>query len=245
MATPYSTSNSSPALDTGPSRTLLQQLLEEINGVSSIQVRTESAPHSPASTRSLSSSQTHSPSFWVGGSSFAQDTRDKLRAADQARRRRTAPMTVDGAPDLHTPMLHINTLELQAQGAARNDHEKGSSPSLHQTPDPVQYPHEYMQYMMKGSPLSTTVELSPAAQGRDNTPFQPQAPSFGNDIARPLSPLMFSDVDFDDSSSSPCTGQTASPTEAPISAATMYTSEQPRTPSDGGTVHRMYKAFCL
>ncbi|KAF2624541.1 hypothetical protein BU25DRAFT_493528 [Macroventuria anomochaeta] len=241
MATPYSRSNSSGALNSGPSRTLLQQLLEEINGASSPRkVRNESPLQSPASTRSWSSSQNHSPSVWVGGSS-AQDACDKLRAADEARQRMVAANSIDGAPNMQTPTLRLDTSGLEMQDTTLDEHERRPVSGLHRTPDPVRYPHDYMQHMMKGSPLSMTVGLSPATQGHDDTPFHLQASPFGNAVPQPLSPLIFTDVYFDSSSSlSPQTETTASPTEAPTSAATVYTAEEPRTPSIDGTRKRTH-----
>ena len=241
MAAPYKRSNSATSLNTCPSRTLLQKLLEEIKGASSDRVaQSESTSQSPSSTRSWPSSPNRPTSVWVGGASIAQDARDKLRMADEARRRRAAINTIDGAPDLPTPILRLDTAELQMQDATTADYKKGPASGVHQTPDPVRYPHDYMQYMMNGSPLSTTVGFSPGVQGHDNTPFHLQASAFGHDVPRPLSPLIFSDVDFDDSAYSPHTEITASPTEAPTSAATVYTTEEPLTPIDRGGVHRTY-----
>lgn len=233
MATPYSRSNSNGALSTGPSRTLLQQLLEEINGVSSTRTaRNESPSQSPASTYSQSSSQNHSPSRWVGGSTLAQDARDKLRAADEAHRRKVAANAIDGAPDLQTPMLCLETSRLDIQDTALPDETgRGAYAGFQRTPDPVRYPHEYMQHMLKGSPLSTDAGLSPGMQSRGTNLLHLQAPPLGNTIPPPLSPLIFSDVYFDDSSSlSPQTETTVSPTEALTSAATVHTAEEIRTP---------------
>lgn len=229
MTAPYSRSNSVTAVNAGPSRTLLHQLLEEISGaLTDRTARNESISHSPSSTKSWSSSQAHSPSVWVGGSSIAQHARDKLRAADEVRLRSVATSTTDGASDLQTSMLRLDTPRLDA---TLDQHEKGLLTGSHQTPDPVRCPYDYMQHMMKGSLISTAVGLSPAANGHDNTPFHLQAPPFGDDIPRCLSPLIFSDVEFDDSPLlSPQTEPTASPTEAPTSAATVYTVDGLQTP---------------
>lgn len=240
MATPYSPSNSSAAQNAGPSRTLLQQLLEEINGAHPTRTaRPESTSQSPASTRSWSSSLYQSPPLWVGGSSLAKDAREKLRAADEAHRRVVAINIIDGAPDSQMPVLHLDTPGLGTQDTAFDEHNRAQLAGSHRTPDPVRCPYDYMQYTMKGSPLSTTAGLSPAAEVHDNTPFHLQIPPFGNHVARPLSPLIFSDADFDDSSQSPRTETTASPTELPTSAATMYTAEEPHTPNGGESMHSL------
>ena len=239
MATPYSQSNSSSDLSTGPSRALLLQLLEDINGAPlTRKVRSESPLQSPASTQSRSSAQNHSPSGWVGGSSIAQDARDKLRTADEVRQRRAAANTINSAPGLATPTLRLDTSRLEPQSARANKLKEEPILRFHSTPDPVRCPYDYMQHMMKGSPLSTTAGLSPAAQDHDNTSLHLQTSPLGSTISQPLSPLIFSDVYFDDSSSlSPQTETTASPTEAPTSAATVYTAEEPQTPTDDGSMY--------
>ncbi|KAF1925916.1 uncharacterized protein M421DRAFT_227482 [Didymella exigua CBS 183.55] len=213
MATPESRSNSNGALSTGPSRTLLEQLLEEVNGVTSSRAGlTGSSPQSPASTYSRSSSQSYSPSVWVGGSPIAQNARNELRRADEALGRKASVNAIDGAPD-----------------------GMRSFSKFQRTPDPVSYPHEYMQYMLKGSPLS------PEIQGRNNHSLHLKTPPLGNATPPPLSPLIFSDVYFDDSSSlSPQTETTVSPTDVPTSAATAYTAEELRTPTGDDALKRSH-----
>ncbi|KAF2679810.1 hypothetical protein K458DRAFT_393651 [Lentithecium fluviatile CBS 122367] len=93
----------------GPSRSVLQMLLEEINN------NNDNAPGRPRA-ESLSYSKTRAgpicrphccqaPSAWVGGNSAAEDARKKLRALDEARQRkkssdclRSTPESADG-PD--------------------------------------------------------------------------------------------------------------------------------------------------
>lgn len=102
------------------------------------------------------------------------------------------------------------------------------------TPDPVRYPHEYMQHVLKGSPLSSEARLAPGMQGRGTNSLHLQAPSLDTAIPPSFAPLIFSDVYFDDSSSlSPQTEITISPTDAPTSAMTIYTAEALRTPTGG------------
>jgi hypothetical protein len=239
MSSPYSHPSSVTPLNAGPSRTLLQQLLEEINGAPTAPTAHNGCT-SQSTSRTRSSSQTHSPSVWVNDTPLAQDARDKLRAADEAHQRTVAVNTIDCAPGMRTPTLRLDTSGFRTQGLTGDDYGKGPVSGIEQTPDPVKYPHDYMHYMMKGSPLSTSFRLSPATEGHDNTRFPPQAHLTGNDMSRPLSPLMFSDVDYNDSSCSPQTETTASPIGAPTSAATIYTAEEPLTPSDNGSVYCMY-----
>lgn len=248
MATPHSGSNSNSALSSGPSRTLLQQLLEEINGAASARTTCSESPlQSPASSYSRSSSQIHSPSVWVGGSILAKDARDKLRAADEARLRKLAANAIDGALDLHAPKLCLYTSRLDLQDTAmRDEHNRSAHTGFQRTPDPVSQPHEYIQYMLKGSPTSTTGGLSPGGQGHGDQSLYLRAPPLRDSIPPPLSPLVFSDVYFDDSSSmSPQTETTVSPSDAPTSAATVHTAEELRTPSgdDGLGSRLVYKSL--
>ncbi|KZM21377.1 hypothetical protein ST47_g7486 [Ascochyta rabiei] len=226
MATPYGPAENSAILNTGPSRTLLQQLLEEISGASPTPtVRNGSTSQAPGSTQSWTASQNHSPSAWASGSCIAQDARDKLRAADEAHQRRSVHETADNAPNLQTTMLHLDALALQTQNATSDEYGNRPVFTASLTPDPVRHPHDYTQCMTKGNSSSTILGLSPASQGHPNTPFQPYEPLFSSP-SRPLSPLIFSDVDFESSSLSPQTETTISPTEAPISGATVHTAEE-------------------
>ncbi|KAJ4400993.1 hypothetical protein N0V91_008247 [Didymella pomorum] len=60
-------------------------------------------------------------------------------------------------------------------------------------------------------------------------------------VPPPLSPLIFSDVYFDDSSSlSPQTESTISPTDAPDSAATVYTTEELQTPTGNDMLKQIH-----
>jgi hypothetical protein len=234
MTTPYSEPNSSCGLSTAPSRTLLQQLLEEINGASSTRTALNgSSPPSPVSTYSRSSSQNHSPSVWVGGSTLARDARCKLRAADEARRRKVAANAIDGVPNLHTPGLCLVTSRVDIHDTTLHDeHGRGAHIGSQRTPDPVRYPHDHMQHMLKGSSLSPDAGLSPRMHGPGDNLLRLQSPPLEDTIPPPLSPLIFSDFHFDDSSSlSPQTESTISPIDAPTSAATVYTTEELRTPT--------------
>jgi hypothetical protein len=255
MATPLSRSNSNGALSTGPSRTLLQQLLEEISGASSSRSRHDDSPPpspplsspSPPSSYSRSSSQNFSPSVWVGGSILAQDAREKLRAADEARWRRAAVNAVDGAPDLHTPRLCLDTSRLDIQDKnLRNEQGRGAHTGLQRTSDRVRYPHDYKEHVLNGSPVSIHTGLTQGMQGHGDNMSHLHANSFDNAIPSPMSPFIFSDVYLDDSSSlSPQTETTISPTDAPTSAATGYTTEELQTPTWGNSMDPKSLNICL
>ncbi|KAF2798780.1 hypothetical protein K505DRAFT_357163 [Melanomma pulvis-pyrius CBS 109.77] len=88
-----------PEANTGPSRSVLQQLLEEIN-----------APDNPTALQHTRDSQgTPKPtsrftSAWVAGSSIAQDARAKLRAADEARQWKLSMNSTYGMPADQAPL---------------------------------------------------------------------------------------------------------------------------------------------
>ncbi|KAH6629079.1 hypothetical protein C7974DRAFT_453644 [Boeremia exigua] len=241
MSTPYRP-DSSKALNTGPSCRVLQQLLEEINrGTSPREVSSKRASRSLTQTRSRSSSQLQSSSVWIGGSALALDAREKLRAADEARRQMTAANTIDGSPDCSTPTQRLDTSRSELHISTAAEHKERRGAELHQSLDPVGQPHNYAQHMMESSPLSTPAEVLPAMQRHNNTPSHPQAAPFGSFNHEPLSPLIFSGVFLDDSSSmSSLTEETASPTEAPTSAATVYTADLSHTPEDVRTCKRVH-----
>jgi hypothetical protein len=81
------------AANIGPSRSVLQRLLEEINGAG------------PSVCRDFDSRQMigmPSASVWVPRSEIAQDARDKLHASDESRQRTRSTDTNSGGNDLTT-----------------------------------------------------------------------------------------------------------------------------------------------
>lgn len=86
----------------GPSRSILQQLLEEINGPDSTPILSpdERTPQPMPGSRSGSISRAHhTPSVWVNGGSAAEDARQKLRALDEARQRKQSQNKLSATPD--------------------------------------------------------------------------------------------------------------------------------------------------
>ncbi|KAJ8115369.1 hypothetical protein OPT61_g2961 [Boeremia exigua] len=240
MATPYRRSSGGEAVDTGPPRHMLQRLLDEISATSSAGTFHAEQPMSaPASIRSWSPSLPQPSSVWVGGSAVALDAREKLRAVDEARWQNGAVSVIDGNPD--PSMLHSDNSRLGPQNAAIDKQASQHSAKGHQFPGPVRYPQESAQHIVAGSPLSTPARLSPAAPPHDITPSQVQASPDSNINPAPLSPLVFSDVSFGRSSSlSTQTKGSVSPTEAPTSATTVFTTEEPHTPAGIGARRRLH-----
>jgi hypothetical protein len=189
MATPYN--HSGATLSTEPSRTLLQKLLEEINGAPAPAVRNR--------TSSIASHSVPTRPAWTGGASIAEDARRKLRAADEARIRHGMS---SGKPGIRAD----SSLHRHSVSAIKHAETLYEPP-----PDPVSKPHDYIRFM------SLSHELSPGVRGvrgelRVETSFD-QPVSDDN-----LSPLVFNDVDFETGSS--CSRDSVSPTEAPTSATT-------------------------
>jgi hypothetical protein len=213
MATPYT--HSGATLSTEPSRTLLQKLLEEINGTPT-----------PTVLRSRTSSIV-SPTrpVWAGGASIAEDARRKLRAADEARTRHG---TSSGKPGIRAD----SSLHRHSVSAIRHTEALYNKPP----PDSVSKPHDYLRSMssdMRPGPGELRVETS----------FD--QPVSDDSTTNPLSPLVFSDVDFETGSS--CSRNSVSPTEAPTEAPTSATtatgdglgaSDDSGASHDGGSTQR-------
>jgi hypothetical protein len=227
MATPYSYSGAT--LNAEPSRTLLQKLLEEINGAPIPTVL-----RNRSSSVITQSTQTR-PAVWVGGAPIAQDARRKLRAADAARMRHGTSNTTDGAAGNGKPIVRVNSS--QSHRHSLSSIEDMRATHNESPPDPVARPHDYLQFMTaRDEESSGTQPAADRLRLQTSSLDLPPAASDSN-IARPLSPLMFSDVDFETGSSH--SGNSVSPTEAPTSATTV-TGEHPRTPSDAGSTHCTY-----
>ena len=98
MASPSRRLSDVPHLsNAGPNRSVLQELLEEINGEAPHVIRrVTGSMEARGSLRPRRDLLTRSTSVWVPTSAIAQDARDKLRALDEARdRRRSAHGTND------------------------------------------------------------------------------------------------------------------------------------------------------
>ena len=224
MSTPYRPSDSND----GPPGRMLRQLLEEINGVQSSQAvqlpEHDARPNSPPGY--------HTASVWVGGSSLAQDVREKLRAVDTARWRRTSVNIVDGIYDSASPAMRSESSGPDVQGAAVDGRAEGADAGSEQSPDPVKDPYDHIRHAMQSSPIYTTDASTPSGWGHGTMPSYSQASSPSDPVPQPRSPPMFIDASLDDFFSS-TTEVEASPTEALNSAITTDTSAQPQSPGTG------------
>lgn len=130
MSSPSRRLSGAPDTNTGPSRSVLQQLLEEINGPDN--------PTAPRHTRNFQGTPKpiRSTSAWVAGSSIAQDARAKLRAADEARQRKLSVNSTDGTPvDQAPPSLRRHSTQtgiyFMAPGTSIWKPPHNSSPTFH------------------------------------------------------------------------------------------------------------------
>lgn len=114
MASPPCHMGRTTVASSGPSSTILRQLLEEIDSPDKLSrsLRTQSVVSSrrdsPSRTGSNSRPQFAKPSIWVGGSSAAEDARRKLRALDEARLRRQSE-SIAGSGKESKPLTNQRT----------------------------------------------------------------------------------------------------------------------------------------
>ncbi|KAF2654779.1 hypothetical protein K491DRAFT_716778 [Lophiostoma macrostomum CBS 122681] len=101
MTTPSRRLSGAPHLSSaGPSRSVLQKLLDEINGEEPHMIRRVTGSlDAQSSPRSRLCSFSHPNSVWVPTSAIAQDARDKLRALDEARYSKHAAHTTNDPKD--------------------------------------------------------------------------------------------------------------------------------------------------
>jgi hypothetical protein len=238
MTTPARAPIGTPLQNLTPSSTFLKQLLEEINGTNiptALQriVGFQGAPRS----RANSNATRRSSSVWVGGSSVAQDARDKLRAADEARLLKTSARSLDAAPHPPRPILHLRTPCFEPRSASS---EKGTtSPS---PPDPC-----VSRTVSPGATAwRTRSDLSNATEFAhpESTDEGLHHSMLSNAAVEALAasgfagispPLIFCDIDSDVS-------LTTSPTEPPTSAAsltftdaTTVSDDHPRAPNESSS----------
>lgn len=91
MSSPSRHNSGVPLTDAGPPRSVLQQLLEEINGPDSPPTTPRPTPPHTYTLKSVS----RTASVWSGGGSIAQDARAKLRIMDEARQQKVSSSSTD------------------------------------------------------------------------------------------------------------------------------------------------------
>jgi hypothetical protein len=214
MATPTRPLSGAPLQDLAPSSTFLRQLLEEISDTATPTVlRRDATPHSTPHSQASSNGNRRSSSVWVSGSSVAQDARDKLRIADEARLLKTPASSHDATPHPSRPILHLRTTCFDPPSP---------SPGTSATSPSPRDPRFSYTASLRATGWRTRPGLSHATEAAhsmstargvhlmapSNLDVEPVGPG---EIAGTASPLIFCDVDSDIS-------ETTSPTEPPTSA---------------------------
>jgi hypothetical protein len=202
MATPTRGSSFRSSNNSGPSGPILRQLLDDINGTTTPVTRRNKFS-TPSSLPSSRGTRSVGGSVWVGGTGVAQDAREKLRAADEARLKKTSSREDRGT--LHSfPAATVLTFQ---------SHTTPSSPVV----------------MHEGGHGQPTSSVTPPRQRPTlsslqipSSRFITQPGMFDDDIARANSPLMFVDSDI---------SSTPSPSEPPTSAVTISSSDATSMPS--------------
>lgn len=243
MATPVERPGVAPNAQPGRSQSFLKQLLDGIKGAGPPTVLqdqpktkvTERTPPARVGSRRGSS-------VWVGGTSIAQEAREKLREADQARALKAIETASQGVVDSRRASLRIvtsglNDLSASSDGntAESSFYESCSSPSATQENAENQLSQSTLFGKAEALHQRRTVGglRLPGSVAFSAHPFE--AP---DDAFAPDSPPMFCDIESDIT-------VTPSPTEAPTSAistaltdATSVTEEGSGTPSDSRSISR-------
>ncbi|KAF1912184.1 hypothetical protein BDU57DRAFT_542759 [Ampelomyces quisqualis] len=211
MSTPVRQPIGAPLQNLGPSSSFLQQLLEEVNGTGGPTVLRDRpiSAGTPLSKPSSTASRQAS-SVWVGGGAIAQEAREKLRAADETRLRKSSIGGNGGKAKGMRPTLSLHTSCLDPPSSASGKSTPSSSPL--ESSFPGQAGSEQNLEALSSAPSSSEfrdeTKTSCLANSIDHTAHFPAL----DDFAGTDSPHIFCDADPDVSS-------TPSPTEAPTSAA--------------------------
>jgi hypothetical protein len=135
MTTPTRRPSLQSSNSNGPSASILRQLLDEISGTTTTtptrRDTTSTTPRSLPPSRGYRSGR--ATSIWVGGTDVAQDAREKLRAADEARHKKTSRREDrdDVRPTLSGLRLQIPSSRFITQPAnTDNDIARANSPLM-------------------------------------------------------------------------------------------------------------------
>ena len=114
MTTPSYRPSGTPLSDAGPPQSILQKLLEEINGAeSTAETKTTSTSTPPSRASPKPGTLKRAASVWVPNSPIAQDASAKLRALDEARQRNRSlgtnngKMSATAEPSQRRPSLQV------------------------------------------------------------------------------------------------------------------------------------------
>jgi hypothetical protein len=194
-----------------PSASFLQQLLQEINSSTTPTVlRDRVAPQTTPSSRRSSNASRKASSVWIGGNASALNAREKLRAADEARMRKTPADGTNDTPQIARPILHLQTRSFPSPSSSGRSSGSSGSSSPRQDCNLHAAYGEATAYnprlIMRGT-------RGPSQFRPDLGSLQLPTPTMHGIVgpAGQKSPLFFCDVDSDLSA-------TPSPIEQPMSA---------------------------
>ncbi|KAH7397424.1 hypothetical protein BKA66DRAFT_437984 [Pyrenochaeta sp. MPI-SDFR-AT-0127] len=217
MTTPFPQSGSVSFSDNGPSSSLLRQLLDEINGRGNprgIHAR-DTPQNTPTYSANPHDSRARTSSVWIGGATIAQDARDKLRAADEARCHKACSHGADGTPDSPGSSSCFLTLGLHCPSSPTSKSKRGFGQSESNMSNFL-YEETFQadaHNVKLGSPGVLSQRPRVGGLRLPSLVSNTQPLGHNKDSSTTESPLIFCDVDSNMSS-------TSSPTEPPTSAVT-------------------------
>ncbi|CAO2647529.1 Nn.00g084510.m01.CDS01 [Neocucurbitaria sp. VM-36] len=221
MTTPSPRPNDLSLGNTGPPGSFLQQLLDEIHGKATPTVlRDESTPKGESGPQPTShDSSRRRSSVWVGGTSIAQEAREKLRALDEARFYKRLAQSAHSTQNSYRTFPRLLTSPAYPTSSPSSTSSIGSNDGELELSDSPEEPSGQCMYDTIPCDIDAPCPRSTVGGLRLPSPnFTTHALWPGGYIAEPKSPLIFCDIDSDLSS-------TASPTEAPTSAVTVASTE--------------------
>lgn len=233
MTTPTQRPGGTPLGFHGPSVPFLQQLLEEAraSGTPTI-LRTQSVPQATAvPAASTNGSRRRSASVWVGGTSVAQEMRDKLRAADEARLRRTSISSNDSTSPPTRPVLHLQMPRYNAPSSSTTKSSAAASPNAVPNPTGGMLPRGETPSAISRDARTVRMRPTVGSLRLPTSTTVTRASSPGPDDSAPLkSPPIFSDVESDISATpSPCSPPTSA-LSATSTNTTLTSNAGPGTP---------------
>lgn len=202
MSTPSPRPGAFTLGNSGPPSSFLRQLLEEINGddIPIASRRRNLSRSTPTSRTTTQASRNRRSSVWVGGEPIAQDARNKLRVADEARLRRASIQGTDGtpalgpAPRLISPQTSISSPSKLGRRSIVPTHIGLNS----KNPSDNMVPRGTLHATSSSAVSSPRRESSCSGSHKQ---FVQSLVVPIDTVDRAVSPLMFCDIDSDSSSS--------------------------------------------
>ncbi|KAF1850117.1 uncharacterized protein K460DRAFT_411881 [Cucurbitaria berberidis CBS 394.84] len=212
---------------------LFQQILDEIHGRDTATAlcnrsTPQATPKLPPTPHAIGR---RTSSVWIGGTSIAQEAREKLRAVDQARYK-TAIHGTDGTPSDYSLSLRSLSLPICSTSSSSEKIVEGPGHSESEDLDSSEttLSRPCIRRVVSSGLEPPSLRATVGGLRLPSSNFVTQRLCSSDHAEVPKSPLMFCDIDSDVSSS-------PSPTEAPTSAVTVGSTEA-TTVSDGHSSSR-------